>query len=358
MDAAAEAALQELGSGVRARTRLATLLPAARKQVQLVRALLADPDLLLLDEPSAVLAAGEAETLFEALRRRRHSGRSTIYVTHRLDEVHALADRVTVLRDGRRVSTDPVAAVDSSELVRRMVGREVEVPRRLARRLGDVVLEVEGLAAGVSRAVSLRLRRGEIVGLAGLVGAGRSDVLEAIAGVRAVEAGRIALLAAPTLVAEDRATKGLIPTFGVRENIFLPASEAWLRQQVERDEARRWIGELAIRCGGPEAPVASLSGGNQQKVVLARALRRRPQLLLLDEPTAGVDVGAKAEIHDLIRRLAAEGAAILLASSDLPELLLLCDRIFALRGGRVAGEVSAAEASEARLGAMITGAEI
>jgi ribose transport system ATP-binding protein len=205
------------------------------------------------------------------------------------------------------------------------------------------------------RGACLEVHRGEIVGLACLVGAGRSEILEAIAGVRRPRAGGIACDSPPVFVPEDRGGKGLIPTFGLRENIFLPSPTWWITPRRERAEAERWIDELSIRSRGAEAPVDSLSGGNQQKLLLARALRRRPGLLLLDEPTAGVDVGAKADIHDLVRRLAGGGAGILLASSDLPELLSLCDRVVALRGGAVVGEVAPGDDAEARLGALITG---
>ena len=352
----AVAALRAVRAGVSPEARLGELAATQRKQVQLARALRGPLDLLLLDEPTAVLGAAETEQLFACVRGlvRRDSG--VLYVSHRLDEVMAIAGRVTVLRDGRRVSTDPVQALDTGTLVRRMGGRDIATgPRRqhphreIAMRLVDVsVRPVEGL--------SLTVSRGEVVGLAGLVGAGRSEVLEAIARQRPLDGGRIVCDVEPVLVPEDRARKGLVSALGLRENLFLPVESWCIRRRRERRTTARWIERLAIRSNGTEATIDSLSGGNQQKLLLARALRRRPRLLLLDEPTAGVDVGAKAEIHETIRALAGAGATIVLASSDLPELLTLCDRIVALYQGRVAGVLPAAEASEALLAALITGA--
>jgi len=356
MREATVATLGHLGAHIAADARVGTLTAPQGKQVQLARAVRNRPDVLLLDEPTAVLGEAETAQLFRVVRELKAAGTGVLYVSHRLDEVLAIADRVTVLRDGRRVSTDPVRAVDSATVIQRMVGREIPAHTRAERRLGEVVLQVTDLAAGHVRRVSLSVRRGEVVGLAGLVGAGRSEVLEALAGVRRLRGGTIARHAPAAFVPEDRGRNGLVPTLSVRENLFLPAPSRWLRARRERLELARWMNRLHIRARSTETAIDSLSGGNQQKLLLARALRRQPELLLLDEPTAGVDVGAKAEIHACIRQLAADGAGIVLASSDLPELLLLCDRIVALRGGRPVGELAAAVASEPRLAALITGA--
>jgi ABC-type sugar transport system ATPase subunit len=357
MTAAAVDVLRSISCRAAARARLGSLPLAQRKQVQLARALRGAPGLLLLDEPTAVLGEAETQHLFTRVRALKHAGAGVLYVSHRLDEVLAIADRVTVLRDGQRVSTDPVAAVDTTTLVQRMVGRELPAHQRAARELGNAVLRLNDVATAHVRGLSLSVRRGEIVGLAGLVGAGRSEVLEAIVGLRRLRAGRIERTGALAFVPEDRGSKGLIAALRLRENIFLPADGWRLRANQEGAAARSWIQRLGIRASGTEAAIDSLSGGNQQKVLLARALRHGPELLLLDEPTAGVDVGAKAEIHDVIRQLAHAGTAILLASSELPELLVLCDRIVALREGQEVGEVPIDAASEPRLAAMITGAE-
>ncbi len=356
MCAQAAAALATLGARVAPDARCGTLPASQRKQVQLARALRAAAPILLLDEPTAVLGAGDAARLFAVIRAARAAGSGVVYVSHRLDEVLALADRVTVLRDGRRVATAPAAALDAGRLVALMVGREL--PPRTASAAaapGDLALRVEALRGDSLRDVSLAVRTGEIVGLAGLLGAGRSAVLETIAGLRPRRAGRITTHAPPVLLAEDRARTGLVPTFGVREHIFLPAPRGVVRRRAERQATRDWMARLAIRAAGPEAPITSLSGGNQQKTLLARALRRAPRLLLLDEPTAGVDVGAKADLHAQIRALAAQRTAILLASSDLPELLQLCDRVLALYQGRVVGSFDPRVCGEAEIAAAITG---
>ncbi|MFN8642295.1 MAG: sugar ABC transporter ATP-binding protein [Candidatus Binatia bacterium] len=351
----AAAALAAVGSATPPTARCGELPASQRKQVQLARARREGATILLLDEPTAVLGAEDAARLFAAVRAARAGGVGVVYVSHRLDEVLAIADRVTVLRDGRRVASEPAATVDAARLVQLMVGRALAAPAAAVRPLGEAGLRIAGLGGGRLRDVTLSVRAGEIVGLAGLLGAGRSALLETIAGLRRRTVGSIACAAAPVLLGEDRARTGLVPTFDLRENLFLPAPGWRLRRDRERRAARRWMDRLAIRADGPDAPIASLSGGNQQKVLLARALRRAARLLLLDEPTAGVDVGAKADIHDQVRALAGRGAGVLLASSDLPELLQLCDRVIALYAGRVAGELDPRTCGEADVVAAITG---
>ena len=364
----AAAALAAIGSATPAAARCGDLPVSQRKQVQLARALRgtarqdggAGPrprdSILLLDEPTAVLGAEDAARMFAAVRAARAAGVGVVYVSHRLDEVLALADRITVLRDGRRVATTAATAVDAARLVQLMVGRDLAAaPATRPVADGAPVLRVAGLCGGRLRDVTLAVRPGEIVGLAGLLGAGRSAVLETIAGLRRAHAGTIEHSAPPVLLGEDRARTGLVPTFDLRENLFLPAPRWRLRGAEERQATRDWMARLAIRAPGPDAPIAALSGGNQQKTLLARALRRTSRLLLLDEPTAGVDVGAKADIHAQVRALAAAGTGVLLASSDLPELLHLCHRIVALYAGRVAGEFDPRTCGEAHVAAAITG---
>ncbi|MGE0520508.1 MAG: sugar ABC transporter ATP-binding protein [Candidatus Binatia bacterium] len=351
----AAAALARVGSRARPTARVGALPAAQRKQVQLARALRDSVDVLLLDEPTAVLGGADAARLFAAVREAVRAGAGVVYVSHRLDEVLALADRITVLRDGRWVATVPAAAADIPGLVQLMVGRDLLPPEPAARAGGEVLLRVSGLATGHVDALSLAVRAGEIVGLAGLLGAGRSAVLEAVAGLRPRRAGAVECRAALGFMPEDRMRKGLVPTFSLRENIFLPAPRGRLRRAVERRTAAAWMQRLGIRAAGPEAPIASLSGGNQQKALLARLLRAEPRVLLLDEPTAGVDIGAKADIHAQIRALAHAGAAVLLASSELPELLHLCDRIVALYDGHAVGTFDARVCGEAAVAAAITG---
>jgi rhamnose transport system ATP-binding protein len=367
MRAAAADALAAVGCHASPDARLGDLTASQRKQVQLARALRGSLDVLLVDEPTAVLGAAEAERLFAAVRGLARRGAAVVYVSHRLDEVLGLADRVTVLRDGRRVATHAVRDIGEDDLVRAMVGRNVPRAGRAGMRrdtacrvraanAGARVLELRDVAFGHVRGVSLALQVGEIVGLAGLVGSGRSALLEGVAGLRPLRAGTMRAAAPPVFVPEDRQRKGLVGPLCLRENLFLPADSWRLRLGVERLRTVEWIERLAIRASGSEAAIDSLSGGNQQKLLLARALRHRPRLLLLDEPTAGVDVGAKAEIHAAVRQLADAGTAILLASSDLPELLALCDRIVALYRGRCAGVVDLPQASEEQVAALMTGA--
>jgi rhamnose transport system ATP-binding protein len=351
-------ALRRIGCRAAVGRPLRDLSAPERKQVQLARGFDEDREALLLDEPTAVLGDAETQQLFRQVREQKRRGTGILYVSHRLEEVLAIADRVTVLRDGRHVSTDLVAAVNTVALVKRMVGRDLPPPPQRKGAVGNVLLRVSDLDVAHVCGVSFSARSGEVVGLAGLVGAGRSEVLEAIAGLRRARGGRIELAARPRLVPEDRAAKGLIPTMSLRENLFLPAADRVLDPRGEKQKAAEWIERLAIRAPGSEVPIDRLSGGNQQKLLLARALRHRPRLLLLDEPTAGVDVGAKAEIHQLIRELAAAGAAVVVASSELPELLALCDRVIGLYMGRKAGEIAIADATEERLAAMIMGVGI
>ena len=344
-------ALRAIGCHAEPTARLGDLTASQRKQVQLARALRGAVDLLLLDEPTAVLGASESTRLFATVRALARGGAAIVYVSHRLDEVLGLADRITVLRDGRRVTTQSVGDVGLSDLVRAMVGRGQAGLRagepsagadpgtaRAGTEAGPTLL-VRDFSVSHVRHVSLAVRAGEIVGVAGLVGAGRSALLEGLVGLRPPRGGSVHSAAPPVFVPEDRQRKGLVHALCLRENLFLPADGWRLRVGAERLRTVEWIERLAIRSSGSEAAIESLSGGNQQKLLLARALRHRPRLLLLDEPTAGVDVGAKAEIHAAIVRLAAAGAAVLLASSDLPELLAVCDRIAVLYRGTCAAIV-------------------
>jgi len=355
MLAASQLLLQRVGCSASSSMPLADLSLAQRKQVQIARAVREEPDLLLIDEPTAVLGEAETAALFVTLRGLRSAGTSIIYISHHLQEVVALADCVTVLRDGKLVSSDPMSAIDIPTLVQRMVGRQIELRRGPEGSRGGVALRVTDLSVLHVEPISLTVCSGEIVGLAGLIGAGRSELLEAIAGLRPPSTGTIESVAPAVLLPEDRSAKGLVPTLSLRENLFLPPPRWLIGGQREREQTREWVDSLRIRCSGQDAAIDSLSGGNQQKLLLARTLRHRSPILLLDEPTAGVDIGAKAEIHDVIRQQADDGAAVLVASSDLPELLHLCDRIIALRLGRVAGITKRSEATEAGVGALITG---
>jgi ABC-type sugar transport system ATPase subunit len=298
-----------------------------------------------------------------------------VYISHRLEEIFQISDRITVLRDGRHIATEPASALDTEELVRLMVGRPLnELFSRHPHDPGEVALEVRGLGrAGEFEGVDLTLRRGEIVGLAGLVGAGRTELAQAIFGIRAPEEGEILVHGEETrihspqaamekgvfYVPEERRSQGLILPFSIKNNITLSILDRISRfgfvPRSERQTAERFARELSIRGARMSDPVIRLSGGNQQKVVVAKSLAREPSVLLLDEPTRGVDVGAKSEIYRLIDDLARDGMAILLISSELEEVLSMSDRVLVMREGRINGEFARSEATQEAVMTAATG---
>ena len=345
--------------------------------VEIARAAGAEAKILIMDEPTASLAEEDAQNLFRVIRRFCAQGAGIIYVSHRLEELAVIADRVTVLRDGCTIETKLMAEVNFGELIQLMVGRELSAvfPKRTVE-LGDVVLELRRLvcrAAGVS-GVSLSLRAGEILGLAGLVGAGRTELAGTIFGLTPPDSGEILLRGMPVRITspaqaiacgiaylpEDRLRHGVIPAMPVSANITL-ASLARLSRfgsmdfRREREIAVDYARRFAIRTPAIFARVSTLSGGNQQKVALSRWLATKPSVLILDEPTQGIDVGAKSEIHALMCDLAAQGAAILMISSELPEILGMSDRIAVMRGRTIAGTLNRSEATQAKILALALG---
>jgi ABC-type sugar transport system ATPase subunit len=349
---------------------LAESLSAAERQLlQVARALAFDCRMLVLDEPTTALTDAEADRLFDVLRELRRGGTTILYVSHRLPEVFRLCDRITVLRDGHYIATYRTRDVSSADIVRAMVGRALPVRSPAnpaeARSVKADRLRVDALSRGRHvKGVSLAVRKGEIVGLFGLVGSGRSELLETIFGVHQPTSGSIALdgnrvtfrsprdaaSAGIVLVPEERHRQGLWFNFDLRNNLSIPKSALTGRWVVATgDEGRNATAVLAdwrIKASGIDATPDSLSGGNQQKVVVAKWVATAPRVLLLDEPTKGVDVGAKFEIHELIRRQAAGGMAVLVASSDLPEILALADRIVVMKEGALQGELDARTATE------------
>ncbi|HJU85900.1 MAG TPA: sugar ABC transporter ATP-binding protein [Gemmatimonadota bacterium] len=357
MEREARVILDGLGARFDVRRPVRELSLAERQLVEIARALSLDARILVMDEPTSALTEREAGALFETMRRLTARGVAIVYISHRLQEIYDIGDRVTVLRDGRRVATLDVGGADRRELVRLMANREIdELVTRLPAPHGGELLEVEGLArAGDLRDVSFTLHEGEIVGLAGLLGSGRTAVARAIFGLDPLDAGRVLVRGRPMairsprdairagigLVTEDRKGQGLVLSLSVRENISLPVLGSVSRLGVidarsERELASRYAADLRIRTPSIEHRTLTLSGGNQQKVVLAKWLACRVDVLVLDEPTRGIDVGAKQEIYGLMNRLAAEGVGILLISSELPEIVGLCDRVLVMRGGEVA----------------------
>lgn len=370
-------ALAEIGADLDPGTPVSRLSPDQRQLVEIARVVSARPWLLALDEPTASLTADQVERLFAVLRRLRDEGCLIIYISHRLREIFDLCDRVTVLRDGETRATLPVADADTDTLVRLMVGRELGATERTwASEPGKSALELRGLSRGdVLRDVSLDVRAGEIVGIAGLVGAGRSALIRTIYGLRRPDGGEVLIDGEPVfldspraaiargivLVPEDRHESGLCLDLSIAENIALGrygrrSLVSLTRARAARGTTERLMRELEIRAAGPEVATRLLSGGNQQKVALARWLAERPHVLILDEPTRGIDVGAKAEIYRLLDSLAADGIAVLVSSSELPELLTLCDRIYAMYRGRLVAHFSHDEATEEAIAAAIAGA--
>jgi ribose transport system ATP-binding protein len=361
------------------RRPLASLGEGARQLVALARAASADAQLVIMDEPTAALDHAELETLFGAVASLREQGRSVVYVTHRLEELYEICDRVTVLRDGRVVHTGPLAGLDRLRLVSLMLGRPFHPARPSAvtgqpDEPGDLpVLEATGLTRHhVLDGVSLVMRAGEVVGLGGLLGAGRSETARAIAGAMPVDAGQVtvsgavsgagprnwsirnAIRAGIGLVPENRKTEGIVPTLSVRDNIALAALPRLSRAGIVSDArvdsiVATFMKRLGIKAVSPHQAAGELSGGNQQKVLLARWLAMHPKVLLLDEPTRGVDVATKVEMQGLLDELAVDGLAILLISSDVAELVENCDSVVVLRDGAITDQLAGPEVTEERL---------
>jgi len=375
----ARALLAEIGADLDPARLVGSLSTAQEQLVQIAAAVGTGARVIVMDEPSSSLSAGETHELFRLVRRLLARGITLVYVSHRLEELFALCDTLTVLRDGRHVWTGPIRQTSPGEVVTRMIGRElrVETPAHLAQPPGEELLRVEGLhSPGRFSGIDLSLRAGEVVGLAGLVGAGRSETLQAIFGLDPRATGRVLVRGKPLplgsveaalgaglgLLPEDRKRQGLVLGLTCRENVSLAALPGlsrfgWVRRSEERTRAQHFAGRLRVKAPSIESIVAGLSGGNQQKIALAKWLARSCDVLLIDEPTRGVDVGAKAEIYPLLDELAREGKAILVVSSELPELLGLCRRILVMRAGRLVGEVARADATEAALMRLMAGVE-
>jgi ABC-type sugar transport system ATPase subunit len=378
-DRRAAVMLAEIGSDIDVSRRLGELPIAQQQVVQIAVAVGGGARIIVFDEPTSSLSQMEAERLYALIDRLKARGVTCIYVTHRMPEVYRLCDTISVLRDGKHVATRPAAELPEAELIHLMIGRPLSeyLPQHHDVSSQGELLRVEHLSvAGRFEDVSFSLRAGEVVGLAGLVGAGRSDVACALFGVEPATSGRVvvhgreARISTPRdairlelgLVPEDRKRQGLVQSESGRHNTSLPVLDrlskfGWVNQSDERQLVREHFQMLRVRTPDIDAPVAGLSGGNQQKIVLARWLAARSKILILDEPTRGVDVGAKAEIHALIAELARHGAGVLLISSELPELLSLSTRILVLRAGRLVGELAAAGATQDGLLRMMAGIE-
>ncbi|MCW5942466.1 MAG: sugar ABC transporter ATP-binding protein [Fimbriimonadaceae bacterium] len=369
----ARQALAQLGHGdLDVWTEVGRLPVAMRQIVEIARALAADARVVIFDEPTSSLTQSDAERLFAVVAQLRGQGKAIVYISHFLDEIERVADRVSVLRDGEKVGTFARADIGRDRMVTLMVGRAVdEMYPRSERVPGDVLLRVEDLAgASKPTRASLTVRRGEVLGIAGLTASGRTELLRAVFGLDAVRQGRVTVgayggPASPArrwrqgigMLSEDRKGEGLAMNLSISDNVTLANTNRgfWVSPARMRADASTWAERLRVRCQGPDQPVGALSGGNQQKVALGRLLSYGVDLLLLDEPTRGIDVGSKAEIYALVDRLVQEGKAVVIVSGYLPELLGVCDRIAVMHRGELGPPIDARTTAEARLASMVAG---
>jgi rhamnose transport system ATP-binding protein len=354
--------------------KVGALTVGNRQRVEIAKALSLNARVLIMDEPTAALTEADVVRLFEIVRLLKQRGVSIIYISHRLQEVFDLADRVTVLRDGHYVDTKPVSETSEDDLIRMMVGRTInDLFPKLPSEVTHEVLEVRDLCCKpLTKNVTMTVRAGEIVGLAGLVGSGRSELAQVVFGITPAESGQVLIEGKPVqikspaqamelgvaYVPEDRGTQGLVRQMKIRENVSMAVLSTLMKgifvdNNAENDLADKTIKQLSIRAYSREQVVNKLSGGNQQKVVVGKWLASKPKLLIMDEPTRGVDVGAKAEIHRLISELAQQGLGILMISSELPEILGMSDRILVMREGEIVAEYSRAEATQENIAAAM-----
>jgi ribose transport system ATP-binding protein len=370
--------LRELGSDIRPKSVVSCLSIGEQQMVEIAKALSYETKILIMDEPTAALTERETEKLFAIVRKLAASGKGIIYISHRMEELFALSDRITILRDGTYVNTVKTREATFEQLIQMMVGREISTrfPKEPAV-AGKEVLRVENICRkGKLENVSLTVRAGEVVGLAGLMGAGRTELARAIFGADSIDGGTIyvegkkcvigspaaAIAAGIGLITEDRKRQGLVLGLSVGENMMLASlkdicNKGFLSEKAERELVAGHIDKLKIRTPGMKQTVKNLSGGNQQKVVIAKWLATKPKVLIMDEPTRGVDVGAKAEIYQIVNMLTAAGVGILMISSELPEILGMSDRVLVMHCGRITGEMTVASATQERIMAFAAGGE-
>ncbi len=369
--------LTQIGSSLDVSRPVHTCSIAQQQAIEIAKALSFDSRILVMDEPSTALTEREVAALFALIRKLTEDGVGVIYISHRLEEVQRIGDRATIMRDGEHVLTKPVNELDRNSIIKAMVGRSLdeEFPKRISQR-GICRLKVDKLSRrGAFKNVSFKLYEGEVLGITGLVGAGRTELARALFGADAADAGSIVIngqevkIRSPQqaiahgigLLPEDRKAQGFVPALSIRENITLAnfpffSKMGWVNRKLELATSSKYIDRLNIRTPSSEQAVVNLSGGNQQKVVLAKWLATQCSCLIFDEPTRGIDVGAKMEIYTLMNEIVDEGAAILMISSDLPEILGMSDRILVMRGGELVGELSKDEASQETIMQLATGA--
>ena len=364
--------VEDLGMDIDINAQVSSLTVAKKQIVEIMHAINNNSRILIMDEPSAVLTDRELEVMFRIVKQLRDEGITIIYISHRLDEIFGLCSNVSVLRDGCRIDTIPVASVDRQGLINMMVGREMgqEYPKEVGN-VGGTILEVKNLSRGILQDISFEVKSGEVFGISGLVGAGRTELARAILGIDKPESGEVyvrgkkvhyrtfadAIRDGLGLIPEDRKLQGLVQIMSVKRNTTLVNMKRVLRAGVissslEEKLSKEYADKLHVVTPSMETEVQYLSGGNQQKVVIAKWLFQNSEILFLDEPTRGIDVGAKAEIYRLINRMAKEGKTIIMISSEMPELLGMCDRIMVMHEGHKMGELNAAEATQEKIMAL------
>lgn len=364
--------VEDLGMDIDINAQVSSLTVAKKQIVEIMHAINNNSRILIMDEPSAVLTDRELEVMFRIVKQLRDEGITIIYISHRLDEIFGLCSNVSVLRDGCHIDTIPVASVDRQGLINMMVGREMgqEYPKEVGN-VGGTILEVKNLSRGILQDISFEVKSGEVFGISGLIGAGRTELARAILGIDKPESGEVyvrgkkvhyrtfadAIRDGLGLIPEDRKLQGLVQIMSVKRNTTLVNMKRVLRAGVissslEEKLSKEYADKLHVVTPSMETEVQYLSGGNQQKVVIAKWLFQNSEILFLDEPTRGIDVGAKAEIYRLINRMAKEGKTIIMISSEMPELLGMCDRIMVMHEGHKMGELNAAEATQAKIMAL------
>ena len=371
--------LDMLGVDIDPTQRMDELSIGQQQMIEIAKALMVDAKVLIMDEPTAALTQSETEVLFKVVNSLRKKGVSIVYISHRMEEIFELCDRITILRDGTYIDTKRIADIDMNDIVKMMIGREIgeRYPVRNSK-IGDVAFEVKNLnCPGAFENVSFEVRAGEVLGVSGLMGAGRTEIMQAIFGNMPNVTGQLfldgkeiknknpqqAIQNGIGFITEDRKVEGLMLEESIMKNISLAnlgriSNGGVINKKKEQELVNKGIEELRIRCFGPQHECNNLSGGNQQKVVLSKWLMTQPDILFLDEPTRGIDVGAKYEIYTIIEEMAANGKAVCLISSELPEILGMCDRIYTMNEGRITGEVSREEADQEVLMKLMTKEEV
>lgn len=371
--------LDKLGVDIDITAKMDTLSIGQQQMIEIAKALMVDAKVIIMDEPTAALTQKETLVLFKVVRALREKGVSIVYISHRMEEIFELCDRITILRDGQYVGTRNISETNMAEVVKMMIGREIgeRYPQRDVK-IGEVVLEVQNLSCeGIFKDVSFHVRAGEVLGVAGLMGAGRTEIMQSIFGNMPHVTGKIfmdgkelrnkspkeAMKNGIGFITEDRKTEGLMLDESIMKNISVAnlgkiSKNGVLSAKAEKNMVKMSIEDLNIKCTGAEHVCSQLSGGNQQKVVFAKWIFTAPRVLILDEPTRGVDIGAKKEIYSVINNLAAKGVAIIMVSSELPEVLGMSDRVMIVREGRISGFIDREEANQEKVMTLATGGKI